>query len=184
DGRLVEGGHFHAAPVALAMDHLKAAMVQVAGIAERRIFRLTYGELSGLPSFLVPDSGVNSGLMLAQYTAASVTSEARMLAVPASVDSVPTVQHHEDHVSMGAIAARTARQVVERVADVVAIELLCAAQALDLHEAAGEGAPGPRTTELWQQVRRLVPTLVEDRMLHPDIATVAIAIRRGALPSP
>jgi len=181
DGRLVEGGHFHAAPVALAMDHLKAALVQVAGIAERRIFRLTYGALSGLPSFLVPDSGVNSGLMLAQYTAASVTSEARMFAVPASVDSVPTVQHQEDHVSMGPIAARSARQVIDRVADVVAIELLCAAQALDLRRQAGEGAPAPRTRALWEAVRALVPTLVEDRMLNPDITTLSDAIRRGEL---
>ncbi len=182
EGRLVEGGHFHAAPVALAMDHLKAALVQVAGIAERRIFRLTYGALSGLPSFLVPDSGVNNGLMLAQYTAASVTSEARQLAVPASTDSVPTVQHQEDHVSMGPHAARSARQVMERVADVVAIELLCAAQALDLRLAAGEGNPGPRTRSLLEAVRNLVPTLVEDRMLNPDITTVAQAIRRGELP--
>ena len=181
-GRLVEGGLFHAAPAALAMDHLKVALVQVAGIAERRIFRLTYGALSGLPSFLVHDSGVNSGLMLAQYTAASVTSEARMLAVPASVDSVPTVQHQEDHVSMGPIAARSARQVVERVADVVAIELLCAAQALDLHRAAGEASPGHRTRELWQAVRQRVPSLVEDRMLNPDIAVIAQAIREGSLP--
>ncbi|MEN0063775.1 MAG: aromatic amino acid lyase [Myxococcota bacterium] len=183
DGRLIEGGHFHAAPVALAMDLLKTSLVQVAGIAERRIFRLTYGALSGLPSFLVPDSGVNSGLMLAQYTAASVTSEARMLTMPASVDSVPTVQHQEDHVSMGPNAARSARQVVERVADVIAIELLCAAQALDLRRKAGDGNPGPRTQALWESVRALVPTLVEDRMLEPDITTLADAIRRGDLPA-
>ncbi|MFT4624603.1 MAG: histidine ammonia-lyase, partial [Myxococcota bacterium] len=97
---LVEAGNFHGAPVGLAADHLKAALTQVAGISERRVFRLTYAKLSGLPSFLVPDSGVNSGLMLAQYTAASLVSEAKGLCHPASVDSVPVVQHHEDHVSM------------------------------------------------------------------------------------
>lgn len=179
--RLVEGGHFHGAPVALAMDLLKTALVQVAGIAERRIFRLTYGALSGLPSFLVPDSGVNSGLMLAQYTAASVTSEARMLAMPASVDSVPTVQHQEDHMSMGPHAARSARDVVARVADVVAIELLCAAQAIDLRRDAGHGTPGTRTHNLWRRIRDLVPPLVEDRMLHPDLAVLGDAVRLGQL---
>jgi histidine ammonia-lyase len=93
DERLIEAGLFHAAPVALAMDHLKAALAQVGSISERRVFRLTYGRLSGLPSFLVPGSGVNSGLMLAQYTAASVLAEAKALCMPASIDSIPTVKH-------------------------------------------------------------------------------------------
>jgi len=178
---VVEGGNFHGAPVALAMDHLKLALVQVAGIAERRVFRMTYGQLSGLPSFLVPSSGVNSGLMLAQYTAASLTSEAKMLAVGASIDTIPTVQHQEDHVSMGANAARSALEVVDRVADVVAIELLAAAQGLDLRlDADPQPAVGVGTREIHARVRARVKRWVDDRVLHPDLASLGDALRAGA----
>ncbi|MBX2797649.1 MAG: aromatic amino acid lyase [Myxococcales bacterium] len=187
----LEGGYFHGAPVAMVMDHLKVAMAQLAGISERRIFRLTYGELSGLPSFLVPGSGVNSGLMLAQYTAASLTSEARQLAMPGSVDTVPTVQHQEDHVPMGPSAARGALEVIERVADVVAIELLCGAQGLDFRmsgemvDADGqvrEGTPvqpGQATREAHRLVRERVPRLTDDRPLHPDLVVMGAAVRDG-----
>ncbi len=179
---IVEGGHFHAAPVALAMDHLKIAMVQVASIAERRIFRLTYGSLSGLPSFLVPGSGVNSGMMLAQYTAASLLSEAKGLAVPASIDNVPTVQHHEDHVSMGPIAARSALEVLDRVADVVAIELLCGAQGLDFRMSGYEGEPqqpGAGTRSVYDRVRERVKRWDDDQVLHPDLVAMGRAVREG-----
>ncbi len=179
---VLEGGYFHGASVALAMDHLKVALAQLAGIAERRIFRLTYGALSGLPSFLVPDSGVNSGLMLAQYTAASLVSETKSLAVPASVDSVPTVQHQEDHVPMAPHAARGALEVIERVYDVVAIELLCAAQAVDLRMDPVDDAPaspGDRTRRILERVREVVPRLFEDRVLHPDLAALGRAVRAG-----
>lgn len=190
-GGVIEAGVFHAAPVALAMDHLKAALVQVASIGERRIFRLTYGRLSGLPSFLVPDSGVNSGLMLAQYTAASVLSEAKGLCMPASIDTIPTVQHQEDHVSMGPVAARGALEVVDRVADVVAIELMCAAQGLDFRvdgRAVGPDgvlvdvprqAPAPATRAVWELVRARVARWDEDRVLHTDLATLGAAVRAG-----
>ena len=98
DGKWVEGGNFHGAPVALALDTLKVAMTQLATLSERRTFRLTHGQLSrGLPSFLIRGTGLNSGFMLAQYTAASLASECKGLAHPASVDTIPTVQHHEDH---------------------------------------------------------------------------------------
>ena len=195
-GGVIEAGLFHAAPVALVMDHLKAALVQVASIAERRIFRLTYGRLSGLPSFLVPGSGVNSGLMLAQYTAASVLAEARAMCVPASTDSIPTVQHQEDHVSMGPVAARSALEVVDRVADVVAIELLCAAQGLD-YRIGGRGVgedgaivevpvqlPGPHTRAVYERVRARVPTWEDDRVLHPDLAALGEAVRAGVFGGP
>lgn len=189
---VVEGGHFHGAPVALAMDHLKVAMVQLGSIAERRVFRLTYGRLSGLPSFLVPGSGVNSGLMLAQYTAASLLSEAKTSAMPASVDSIPTVQHHEDHVPMAAIAARSALEVVDRIADIVAIELLCGAQGLEFRmdgrAVDDEGrpvdveplGPGPRTRKIWEKVRARVKRWDDDQVLHPDLVALGAAVREGA----
>jgi histidine ammonia-lyase len=188
---VVEGGHFHAAPVALAMDFLKIALVQVASIAERRVFRLTYGRLSGLPSFLVQGSGVNSGLMLAQYTAASLLSEAKGLSMPASVDCIPTVQHQEDHVPMGPIAARSALEVVDRVADIVAIELLCAAQGLDFRLAGravdghgeivevGPQQPGAGTRAVYDKVRARVQRWDDDQVLHPDLVAVGRAVREG-----
>jgi len=187
----VEGGQFHAAPVAMAMDHLKVALVQVASIAERRVFRLTYGRLSGLPSFLVPGTGVNSGLMLAQYTAASLVAEARGRAVSGSVDSIPTVQHHEDHVSMGPVAARTALDVVELVSDVVAIELLTAAQGLDFRmrgEAVDEegvlvstepASPGAGSRAVYDAVRSYVDRWEDDQVLHPDLVALGEAVRAG-----
>jgi histidine ammonia-lyase len=191
DEGVVETGHFHAAAVGLAMDHLKAALTQVASISERRIFRLTYGRLSGLPSFLVPGSGVNSGLMLAQYTAASVLSEAKALCMPASIDSIPTVQHQEDHVSMGPVAARSALEVVDRVMDVLAIELLCGAQGLEFRLAGKtvgpDGAlidvepqePGAGTRAIFDRVRRHVKRWDDDQVLHTDLSALGTAVRAG-----
>src|SRR5262249_19860836 len=153
--------------------HLKAALTQVASISERRIFRLTYGRLSGLPSFLVRGSGVNSGLMLAQYTAASVLAEAKTLSMPASIDSIPTVQHQEDHVSMGPVSARSALEVADRVADVVAIELLCAAQGLDFRLTGDPPQrPAPATAAIYGKVRERVARWDDDQVLHPDIAAL------------
>ncbi|MGR3292714.1 MAG: histidine ammonia-lyase, partial [Candidatus Scalindua sp.] len=126
------GGNFHGQPVALAMDFLAIALSEIANISERRIERLVNPLLSGLPAFLIDDPGLNSGLMIAQYTAASLVSENKVLAHPASVDSIPTSANKEDHVSMGTIAARKCRQILYNTENVVAIELLCAAQALDL----------------------------------------------------
>ncbi|MBT3222034.1 MAG: aromatic amino acid lyase [Proteobacteria bacterium] len=187
----VEAGNFHAAPVALAMDHLKVALTQVASIAERRVFRMTYGQLSGLPSFLVPNTGLNSGLMLAQYTAASLVSECKVLAHPASVDSIPTVQHLEDHVSMGPTAARGALTILEILADVIAIELLCAAQGLDFHirgravDPSGKlvevpsRQPGHHTRQAWEAVRQMVEPWEDDRALHPELEVLGSAVRGG-----
>ncbi|MCL0065827.1 histidine ammonia-lyase [Dehalococcoidia bacterium] len=125
------GGNFHGQPVALAMDFLGIALAELANISERRIARLLDPHLSGLPAFLTKQGGLNSGLMLAQYTAASLVSENKVLAHPASVDSIPTSANQEDHVSMGTIAARKARDILENSETVIAIELLCAAQGLD-----------------------------------------------------
>lgn len=191
DEGVIEAGHFHAAAVGLGMDHLKAAMTQVASISERRIFRLTYGRLSGLPSFLVPGSGVNSGLMLAQYTAASVLAEMKALSMPASIDSIPTVQHLEDHVSMGPVASRSALEVVDRVADVVSIELLCAAQGLEFRMAGravdADGVlvdveaqqPGAGTRAIFDRVREHVARWDDDQVLHTDLVAIGAAVRAG-----
>jgi len=174
---LVDGGNFHGAPVALAMDHLKTALTQVASIAERRIFRMTYGVLTGLPSFLVESTGLNSGFMLAQYTAASLVSECKGLSMPASVDAIPTGQHHEDHVSMGPIAARGALRICDALAEVLAIEILVAAQGLEFRM---EEAPlAPRVEALRARVREVVPRWREDRVLHLDQQAVAAGVRAG-----
>lgn len=192
EGGLVEAGNLHGAPVALALDHLKVALVQVASISERRSFRMTYGQLSGLPSFLLRSSGLNSGLMIAQYTAASLVSECKGLAHPASVDSVPTVQHREDHVSMGPIAAEAACRITGALSDVLAIELLCGAQGLDFH-LAGEsvdedgnvvevtpGRPGHGTLETWRTVRAHVARWDDDQVMHPDLVALGQAVRADA----
>lgn len=194
DGRVVETGNFHGAPVALALDHLKLALVQVGTIAERRTFRLTYGQLTGnLPSFLVADTGVSSGFMLAQYTAASLASENKGLSHPASADSIPTGQHHEDHVSMAPISARTTHMVLENLAEIVAIEALVAGQGLDWrHEgvsfdAAGQRVAGePRTSappvhQAFLAVRSVVPRWTSDRVMHRDLEAVSALVRAGGL---
>ena len=173
---VIEAGNFHGAPVSMATDHLRVAMTQVASISERRTYRLTYGSLSGLPSFLVQDSGVNSGLMLAQYTAASLVSECKGLAHPAAVDSIPTVQHNEDHVSMGPISARAALELLDVVSDVLGIELMCAAQAIDLRPPAPLGSGSQK---VYDAVRRQVTQWGDDRVLHPDLDAMGASVRRG-----
>ncbi|MAY80767.1 MAG: histidine ammonia-lyase [Deltaproteobacteria bacterium] len=192
DGEWVEGGNFHGAPVAQALDSLKIALTQLATISERRTFRLTYGQLSkGLPSFLVGGTGLNSGFMLTQYTAASLASECKGLAHPASVDTIPTVQHHEDHVSMGPIAARMLLETLECVADIVAIEVLLAAQALDLRmrgvsfDADGNQqqvaavTPSPRIAELHSRVRNRIAYWEDDEVLHPTLYAAGQLVRTG-----
>jgi histidine ammonia-lyase len=175
------------------MDHLKIALTHVATLSERRTFRLTYGQLSrGLPSFLVPGTGINSGFMLAQYTAASLTSECKGLAHPASVDTIPTVQHHEDHVSMGPIAARGALRILECVADVLAIEAILSAQALDLRErglawdkdnSKVDAVPvtlAPEVRRLKEVVRAQIPFWEDDDVLHPLLQRSGGLVRAGA----
>ncbi|MDG1480745.1 MAG: aromatic amino acid lyase [Myxococcota bacterium] len=181
DGEWVEAGNFHGASVAMAMDHLKVAIAQLATLSERRTFRLTHGQLSkGLPSFLVEGTGLNSGFMLAQYTAASLASECKTLSHPASVDTIPTVQHHEDHVSMGPIAARGALRMVECVADIVGIELMLAAQGLNLRQRAG-AVIAPKIAEHLATIRESIDFWPDDQLMHPDIASAGRLVREGRL---
>lgn len=192
DGVWLEAGNFHGASLAMAMDHLRIALAQLATISERRTYRLTHGDLSpNLPSFLVPGTGLNSGFMLAQYTAASLASEVKGFAHPASVDSIPTIQHHEDHNSMAPIAARLALRSIECVADIVGIEVLLGAQALDLCESGLEWQENgrmerieptplaPKIREVRDRVRAVVPFWEDDGVLHPALESVGRMIRRG-----
>jgi len=179
DGDLVlSGGNFHGQPVALALDYLAVAMAGLGVMVERRVERLLNPSLSGLPAFLARDGGLHAGLMLAQYTAAALASENKILAHPASVDSIPTSANQEDHVSMGASAARKAAQVVENLEQLVAIETLCAAQALEFHtgERVGRG-----TAAAYRAVRDVIPALVDDRVLAPDLAAAASLVRGGGV---
>jgi histidine ammonia-lyase len=170
------GGNFHGQPVALAMDFLGMAIAELANISERRIERLVNPQLSGLPAFLVSDGGLNSGFMIAQYTAASLVSENKVLSHPASVDSIPTSANKEDHVSMGATAARKCREIVYNTEHVIAIELLCAAQAMDLFT---NMKPGEGTIKAYRLIRDTVPHLEEDRVLSKDIEAVVELMRSG-----
>ena len=161
------------------MDHLKTALTQLATLSERRIFRLTHGKLSkNLPSFLVDGTGLNSGFMLAQYTAAALASEMKGLAHPASVDTIPTVQHHEDHVSMSPIAGRMALDSLECLADVIAIELLVGAQALDLRFRDDQIPPPDRLQQLHTHIRKVVSFWHDDEVLHPSISAMSHMVSR------
>jgi histidine ammonia-lyase len=179
DGDIVSGGNFHGQPVAVVLDALATATVGLASVSERRLYRLLDPALSnGLPAFLVPRSGLNSGFMLVQYTAASLVSESKSIAHPASVDSIPSSAGQEDHVSMGMTAARHARDAVTNAEMVVALEALGAAQALDLRSPL---EPGPATRAVTQALRRVVPFFEADREFGPDIAAAAGLVRSGAL---
>lgn len=163
------GGNFHGQPVAFAMDFLSIALSEIANISERRIERLVNPLLSGLPAFLIKDPGLNSGLMIAQYTAASLVSENKTLSHPASVDSIPTSANKEDHVSMGTIAARKCKQILFNTENVIAIELMCAAQAIDLFTNIKAGVG---TIAAYKSIRKHVSYLEEDRILSKDIKTI------------
>lgn len=178
DHEVISGGNFHGQPIALAMDYLAIALSELANIAERRIERLVNPQLSGLPAFLTANGGLNSGLMIPQYTAASLVSENKVLAHPASVDSIPSSANQEDHVSMGTIGARKARKILTNVTRVLAIELLCAAQAIEFADAKGLGAG---TRAAYRAVRERVPALEEDRVLAPDIDELTALILNGRL---
>ena len=135
-------------------------------------------KLSGLPAFLVEDEGINSGLMIAQYTAAALVSENKVLAHPACVDSIPTSANKEDHVSMGTISARKCRDIVGNTEDVIAIELLCAAQAVDVFT---NMRPGEGTAAAYRTIRQTVPHLDKDRVLSKDIEAVRKLMRDGKI---
>jgi histidine ammonia-lyase len=172
-GEVISGGNFHGQSVSMALDHLAVAAAALGTISERRIERLLNPELSGLPAFLALDPGLHSGLMLAHVTAAALVSENKVLAHPASVDTIPTSAAQEDHVSMGAHAARKAERVVDHVATVLAVEVLAAAQALDTLRplTAGRGVEAAR-----RAFRRRVSRMREDRVLAGDIASARLAV--------
>jgi histidine ammonia-lyase len=192
--KVISGGNFHGAPIGYVMDFLKVALADLASISERRIFLLTDPKLNrNLPPFLVSEpaeqTGLNSGLMIAQYSAASLVSENKVLAHPASVDSIPSSANREDHVSMATIAARQAAQIAANVRKVIAIELLCASQALSLRlEQFPNLQPGQGSAKALQCIRSLeietgrnLDVIREDVPLTPYVARLVEAIQSGVL---
>jgi histidine ammonia-lyase len=178
EGDIVSGGNFHGAPIALAADTLSIGLAQLATISERRTDRMMTPHESGLPAFLIGDSGLNSGLMMAHVTAAALTSEIKSLASPAAVDTIPTSAGREDHVSMSMGAALKAARIASLVSHVLAIELLSASQALDLLAPLTTAAPLQRAHAT---VRAVVPTLTVDRAPAPDIEKISALVSDGTL---
>ncbi len=177
----ISGGNFHGAGPALWLDTLGIAVAELASIGERRVFRLLTPELSdGLPSMLARSSGLDSGLMMAQYTAAALVSDNKTLAHPDSVDSIPSSANQEDHVSMGANSARHALEILENVLTVIAIELLVASQAIELRENGPERL-GRGTAAAFAVIRDEVPPLGSDRAVSPDVAAIEDMIRSGRI---
>jgi histidine ammonia-lyase len=182
-GHVISGGNFHGEPIAIALDFAKIALAELGSISERRTAQLLDPHLNGgLPAFLGSDSGLESGFMVLQYTAAALVSENKGLAHPASVDSIPTSANQEDHVSMGPIAGRQARLVVEHVERILAIELLCAARALDLRLALLPGtAAGAGVAAAHSAIREVVRPWDGDREPGPDLEAVTGLVRSGAV---
>jgi histidine ammonia-lyase len=178
DGLVLSGGNFHGQPIAQVMDLLAIALTDLASMSERRIERLVNPDLSDLPAFLTAEPGLNSGMMLAQITAASLVSENKVLSTPASVDSIPTGANKEDHVSMGTAAACKARRVLENVETVLGIEAMCAAQALEFLKPL---RPGRGVERGYRLVRERIAPLERDRVLSDDIGAAAALVRSGSL---
>lgn len=174
----ISGGNFHGQPMALVFDFLGIALAEIANISERRLERLVNPALSGLPAFLVEKGGLNSGFMIVQYSAAALVSENKVLAHPASVDSIPSSANQEDHVSMGTIAARKAREIMKNVRRVLAMEIMGACQAIDLR---GNKGLGVGTKAAYDLVRQNVEKLVDDRPLYEDINKCEDIITNGKL---
>lgn len=175
----ISGGNFHGQPMALAFDFLGIALAELANISERRIESLVNPSISGLPAFLVENGGLNSGFMIVQYTAAALVSENKVLAHPASVDSIPSSGNQEDHVSMGTIAARKAGEIMGNLRRVIAMELMCACQAIDLRS--GKDGLGIGTRAAYEAVRSVCPMLKEDRPLYEDINRCEDLLQGGIL---
>jgi histidine ammonia-lyase len=173
-GEVLSGGNFHGEPIALTLDYAAVAIADLGTISERRVERLVNPDLSGLPAFLTPNPGTNSGMMIAQVVAASLIAENSVLAHPASVTNLPTSANKEDHVSMGMTSALKFAQVVKNVEMILAIELLCAAQGLDFLKPL---KPGPRLAEAYSRVRELVPTLERDAPLSGYIESLVPVVR-------
>jgi histidine ammonia-lyase len=173
---VLSGGNFHAEPVAMAADYLALAIAEIGALSERRIALLVDENLSGLPAFLVDEGGLNSGFMMVQVTAAALASENKGLAHPASVDSIPTSANQEDHVSMATYAARRLHRMLENSGEIVAIELLAAAQGIEFHR---PKKTSPSLEQAHAAIRSVSPTYTEDRSLSRDVTRVANMIDRG-----
>ena len=166
DGDVISGGNFHGQPMALSFDFLGIALAEVANISERRLERLINNQLNDLPSFLIENGGLNSGFMITQYAAASLVSENKVLAHPASVDSIPSSGNQEDHVSMGTIAARKSRDILENVKRVLATEIMAACQAIDFREGL---ILGKGSQIAYDVVRENVAFIKEDKIMYKDL---------------
>ena len=177
-GKILSCGNFHGEPVAFALDLLGMVVAELGGISERRIEKLINPSLSGLPAFLTSEGGLHSGLMMVQVSAAALASENKILAHPASVDSIPTSADKEDHVSMGSIAARKGRDIVRNVEHILAMELLCAVQGLEFLLPL---QPGKGIKEAYRVVREKVPPIRGDRRFSEDIKKIHLLIESGRL---
>ncbi|CAM3999836.1 histidine ammonia-lyase [Mesobacillus thioparans] len=173
---VISGGNFHGQPIAIAMDFMKIAVAEFASISERRIERLVNPQLNDLPPFLSPQPGLQSGAMIMQYSAASLVSENKTLAHPASVDSIPSSANQEDHVSMGTIAARHAYSIIQNVRRVLAIECICALQAVQYR---GMEKMAPKTRAFYEDARKIVPSITEDRVFSEDIERLAEWLKKN-----
>ena len=177
DNEVISGGNFHGEPVAIAIDLINIVLTKLSSFSERRIFRLLDEKLSNLPPFLAKDPGLNSGLMLLQYVAASLVSENKSLAYPASVDSIPTSANQEDYQSMGSVGARKCMQIIKNAINVVAIEFIVASQALEFFDL----SPSPATKAAYDVVRRYVDRVEKDRAMYGDVEKIANAIKAGEI---
>lgn len=180
----LSGGNFHGEPIALAMDYLGLALTDLGNMSERRIARLLDPAAHGgiLPPFLTDQGGLNSGFMMLQYTAAALASENKVLAHPASADSIPTSANAEDHVSMGVTAARKAAQIVEHVETIVALELLCAAQGIDFRRREQPSLQlGRGTRAAYQAIRERVPFIATDEVMYPHIDSIKLVVHEGRI---
>jgi histidine ammonia-lyase len=178
DDTALSGGNFHAEPVAFAADMIALALCEIGSLADRRIAMLTDPALSGLPAFLTPNPGLNSGFMIAQIVATALTSENKQRAAPASIDSIPTGANQEDHVSMAAHGARRLLEMARNADGIIGIELMVAAQGCDFHRPLTSSQPLEAARA---RLRADVPTLAEDRLLYPDIEAATQIVRSGAL---
>ncbi|ETI70637.1 histidine ammonia-lyase [Neobacillus vireti] len=168
--KVISGGNFHGQPIAFAMDFMKMAVAELANISERRVERLVNPQLNDLPPFLSPEPGLQSGAMIMQYAAAALVSENKTLAHPASVDSIPSSANQEDHVSMGTIASRHAYQIIQNARRVLAIELICAMQAVEIR---GVDKMASHTKLFYEKGREQVPSIKQDRVFSKDIENAA-----------
>ena len=178
DDLIISGGNFHGQPLALVMDFLSIALAELGSISERRTYRLISGDRGNIPEFLVANPGLNSGFMIPQYAAAAIVSKNKQLCTPCSVDSIPSSNEQEDHVSMGTTAARKARMILDNSQKVVGIELLAAAQALWLR---GESLLAPVTAAVYQKIRQTVPPVDTDVVMYPQMAELDRLVKSGAL---